>query len=100
MTIADFATRVYEDRKIAFSKRGIGALDFECATRVVPKVKYTRVDVGPRSNWSGRFMIDAEGKIYGIKAYGKVNKRKVYGTLETVDEWFWGEYYPIKRRKL
>jgi len=98
MNIQEFANRVFEDRKQAFAKRGYKNLDanHECATRVIPGQKYTKVDVGPESNWSGKFMVDSEGNIYGIKAYGVVNKRKQYGTLETVNCYFWGEYHPIK----
>lgn len=98
MDIQEFADRVFEDRKLAFAKRGFEHLDAdsECATRVIPGQKYTKVDVGPASNWSGKFMVDADGNIYGIKAYGVINKRKHYGTLDTVTCYFWGEYHPIK----
>ena len=100
MSIEEFAKRVFEERKIAFAKRGYLHLDpdFECATRVVNGSKYTKVDVGPANNWSGKFMIDKEGNIFGIKGYGQVNKRHWYGTLETVDKWTWGEYYPSKKK--
>jgi len=55
--------------------------------------KYTRIDVGT----SGKYMVENEtGIIYGIKGYGVPNKKKVYGTLETIDEYYWGEYAPIK----
>jgi len=102
MTIEDFAKRVFEERKVVFSKKGLDALDpdFECATRVVSGMKYTKVDVGPAGHWSGKFMIDSNDNIYGIKAYGQINKRRYYGTLKTVDKWFWGEYYPIKREEI
>jgi hypothetical protein len=56
--------------------------------------KYTRVDIGA----SGRFMVDnSNGAIYGIKGYGQVNKAKPYGTLDTINEYFWGNYYPQKK---
>lgn len=99
MNIQEFADRVFKDRKQTFAKRGYVHLDpdHECATRVVPGIKYDKVDVGPRSNWSGKFMIDKDGNIYGIKGYGVINKRKWFGTLETVDQYFWGEYWPIKK---
>jgi hypothetical protein len=62
--------------------------------RVIPGPKYTKVDVGT----SGKVMIDnATGVIYGIKGYGKVHKGHVYGTLDTVDKWYWGDYYPKPR---
>lgn len=100
MNIQDFADLVYRDRLETFSKKGFLYLDpdHECATRVVIGNKYTKVDVGPRNQWSGKFMIDNNGNIFGIKAYGVINKKKCYGTLKTVNDWFWGEYYPIRRK--
>lgn len=51
--------------------------------------KYARVDVGD----SGKYMIDVtDGTIYGIKGYGQVHKGHRYGTLDTIDQWRWGDY--------
>jgi len=61
-------------------------------TRVIPGKKYTKIDVGT----SGKFMIDAEGNIFGIKGYGVIHRGHRYGTLDTIDEWYWGEYSPVK----
>ena len=99
MNIEQFADRVYRDRLEAFAKRGYKNLDpdHESATNIVKGIKYDKVDVGPRNNWSGKFMIDKAGNIFGIKGYGVINKRKQWGTLETVDSFFWGEYAPVRR---
>lgn len=59
-------------------------------TSIKPGKKYTKVDVGD----SGRFMIDAEGNIFGIKAYGQVHRGHSYGTLDTTDNYYWGNYSP------
>ncbi len=67
------------------------------AERVEVKLgpKYTRIDRGPEHNMSGFLMIEnATGEIFGIKAYGKVHKGHRYGTLDTIDQWYWGEYGP------
>jgi hypothetical protein len=54
---------------------------------------YTRVDVGPAHNISGKYMVEnATGIIYGIKGYGKVHKGHQFGTLDTIDQWYWGGY--------
>lgn len=46
---------------------------------------------------SGKYMIEIKtGNIFGIKGYGQVHKGHFYGTLETVNEYFWGEYYPTR----
>jgi len=51
--------------------------------------KYTKIDIGT----SGRYMIDnTTQEIFGIKAYGVINKRHNYGTLSTIGNYFWGDY--------
>jgi hypothetical protein len=61
--------------------------------KVTPGRVYTKVDVGG----SGKYMVEnATGIIFGIKGYGQVHKGHRYGTLETVDEWFWGRHVGVK----
>lgn len=64
-----------------------------CKVEIVAGKKYTKVNQGR----SGKFMIDEAGRIFGIKGYGKINLKKQYGTLDTVSDWFWGNYYPQKK---
>ncbi len=60
-------------------------------TRVKPGTKYTKVDIGS----SGRFMVEmSTGNIFGIKAYGQIHRGHFYGTLDTTDQYYWGDYYP------
>ncbi|MFA5300568.1 MAG: hypothetical protein WC389_20465 [Lutibacter sp.] len=40
--------------------------------------KWTRVDLG----YSGKFMINPQGEIYGIKGYGVPHLGHYFGTLE------------------
>ena len=66
-------------------------------TQVKPGKIYTKVDVGPEHNMSGRYMVEnATGVIFGIKGYGKVHKGHRYGTLDTLDEFDWSGYYPVQ----
>jgi hypothetical protein len=59
--------------------------------------KYTRIDVGT----SGRYMIDnVSGEIFGIKAYGVIHKGHNYGTLDTIDAYFWGDFKAYKKEVL
>lgn len=64
-----------------------------CKVSIKEGKKYIKVDVGS----SGKYMIDAEGKIYGIKGYGVIHKGHCYGTLDTIDQYYWGEYTASKR---
>jgi hypothetical protein len=65
---------------------------------VKPGPKYTKVDIGPSGNLSGKYMVENEtGTIFGIKGYGSVHKGHTYGTLATTDEWYWGGYVGCRR---
>lgn len=56
--------------------------------------KFIKVDVGS----CGKFMIEIQtGNIFGIKGYGVAHRGHWYGTLDTVDEYNWGGYYPEKK---
>jgi hypothetical protein len=42
----------------------------------------------------GRYMVDRNSwVIYGIKSWAQINERRVYGTLDTVDQYDWSPYY-------
>ena len=60
--------------------------------KIILGKKYTKVDVGR----SGKFMVDAEGNIFGIKGYCVIHRGKKYGTLDTIAKYFWGHYNPIQ----
>ena len=62
-------------------------------TKVIPGKKYIKIDVGT----SGRYMIDADGQIFGIKAYGVIHKGHFYGTLDTIDLYDWSNYTAVKK---
>jgi hypothetical protein len=62
---------------------------------VHPGPKYTRVDVGPEHNISGKYMVEnATGRIFGIKGYGRVHRGHRYGTLDTTARYDWSGYGP------
>ncbi len=61
----------------------------QCLVKIVPGRKFAKVDVGS----SGKYMVDNEtGEIFGIKAYGQVHKGHRYGTLDTIENFWWGGY--------
>jgi hypothetical protein len=63
--------------------------------RIVPGRKYTKLDVGR----SGKYMVDnATEEIFGIKAYGVIHKGHRYGTLDHIENWYWGGYSPVYRQ--
>lgn len=60
--------------------------------KFIDNKKYIYINIGS----SGRYMIEkSTGDIYGIKAYGVINKLHKYGNLDTVDNYFFGNYTAI-----
>ncbi len=63
-------------------------------TTIRPGKKFTKVDVGT----SGKYMVENEtGNIFGIKGYGVVHRGHWYGTLDTISEYNWGDFYPERK---
>ncbi len=54
--------------------------------------KYIKIDQGT----SEKYMIDTNGNIFGIKAYGIIHHVHYYGTLDTINNYYWGNY-PARR---
>ncbi len=64
-----------------------------CKVSIVPGNKYVKVDVGS----SGKYMVDADGNIWGIKGYGVIHRGHQYGTLDTVDSFDWAHYQAVRK---
>ncbi len=102
MTIEELAALVLEQTRQVLRAKGYDSQADSEAVEVRPGPKYTKLDRGPRwgagrteHNMSGYLMVDnTTGDIYGIKAYGVPHKQHWYGTLDTAEDWFWGDYAP------
>ena len=84
-----------ENQSIAeLAKKGLACESNVEACKVIIKRgrKYFKIDIGT----SGRYMVDREGNIYGIKAYGQIHLGHSYGTLNTIDDYYWGDYLAYK----
>ena len=97
MKIEDFAKVVEEHHRDAYLRQFPDTIpeliDRACTVTTKNGKKYTKVDVGR----SGHLMVvNNTGEIFGIKAYGVIHRGHPYGTLDTVTDWYWGEYYPHK----
>jgi hypothetical protein len=64
------------------------------ATHISDGKKYIAIDSGMGGQRSAKLMIDANGVIFGVKGWRVINKIRNYGTLDTINEYFWGAYYP------
>lgn len=93
----ELADRIHADQYDFYSRTYPGThfntIAINTTAWVRPGSKYTKIDVGS----SGKFMIDADGNIYGIKGYGVIHRGKRYGTLDTIENYYWGNYSPAKK---
>lgn len=106
-TVEDFAARVELERYnqyIADALKGLDKTYLEKLASDASKTvvhyggKYARVDVGG----SGKYMVimpgyPGAGEIHGIKVYGVIHPKKIYGTLDTINEWDWGGYEAVRK---
>ena len=93
--IQAFAQKVEQEQIARMAEQGFSQIVIDTSTKVTVKdgKKFTKVDIGN----SGRYMVDNEtGNIFGIKAYGVVHRGHFYGTVDTINEYNWGDYYPLK----
>jgi len=68
----------------------------DATVTIKPGTKYTKVNVGT----SGKYMVDnATGEIFGCKGYGVIHRGHRYGTLDSIDDWAWGEYRASRRTR-
>lgn len=93
--VAALAARIEAEtiQRLIDSDLGCEANIAQARTSVKPGKKYTKIDIGN----SGKLMVDADGNVYGIKAYGQIHRGHFYGTLDTIDQYHWGEYYPVRK---
>ena len=86
-----FADLLYKQKLERLNKQYPNFPEPEHYVRVTirPGRKYTRVNVGD----SGAYMVvNDTGEIFGIKGYGVIHRGHRYGTLDTIEQYYWGEY--------
>lgn len=97
MSIEELAALVLAQRKEVIAARYSQEQAGWEAVQVIPGRVYTRIDRGPENSPAGFLMVEkATGRIFGIRGYGRADRSRCYGTLETVGRWFWGEYHPVR----
>lgn len=81
---------IAKDLKEAYKKRGWSTQNFQVIQTW--KRKYICIDIYSHIECqTGYYMVDKETEeIFDIKQYGKIDKSKGYGTLETIDNYYWG----------
>ena len=94
--LARFASVVETEQKERAARTFPGYEVAKIKVVILPGKKYIKVDIIDVQQ-SGRFLITQDGEIYGIKAYGVIHRGHHYGNLDTINEWYWGGYYPSKK---
>jgi hypothetical protein len=58
--------------------------------------KYNRVwEFSGHQSFAKYFVEKATGKIFGAASWDTPNKKRLYGTLDTIHEWDWSDYYGV-----
>lgn len=94
-TIKQFAELLEKEQRERLYKNNLSCqvnLD-GCKVTIKEGKKYTKVDVGS----SGKYMVDKVGNIFGIKGYGIIHKGHCFGTIDTINEYYWGDYKAYKK---
>jgi hypothetical protein len=93
--------QVAQDRlaELASSGSDCEANRANCKTFAKWGKSWVRIDIGrDEHNCSGYLMVDANGNIHGIKAYGVPHLGHHYGTLDTLDKWTFNGYTYATRK--
>lgn len=93
--LADLITKETRDRlHKAYPGFNNEMLDTNSRVIIVPGAKYTKLNIGG----SGKYMVENDtGNIFGIKAYGVIHRGHYYGTLDTINQYYWGDYTAYKK---
>ena len=91
--LCDLITAEQQARLKACNLNCFANLDNAIAHSHIGK-KYIRIDIGS----SGKYMINEAGEIFGIKAYGVINKKKQYGNINTINDYYWGHFTAVKKQ--
>ena len=99
-TCEQLAALITEHQRAEWLKRGYthdedpARLGCAWVATVKPGPKYTKIDVGT----SGKYMVvNDTGEIFGIKGYGVIHRGHQYGTLDTIQDWYWGGYTAFRK---
>lgn len=92
--LSAFAAHLEAEQRAGLIAKGYNPDLHRHNVRVKRGGKYARVDVGD----SGKYMVDAQGNIWGIKAYGVIHRGHHYGTLDTIADWDWRDYTAVRRQ--
>ena len=82
----------------AFQAADKGCQDFGETVEIETGRKFDKVYVKTSVQKLGRYMVDRNSwVIYGIKSWAQINERRVFGTLDTVDQYDWSPFHGVPK---
>ena len=82
----------------AFQAADKGCQDFGEKVEIETGRKFDKVYIKTSVQKLGRYMVDRNSwVIYGIKSWAQINERRTYGTLDTVDQYDWSQFYGVPK---
>ena len=82
----------------AFQSADKGCQDFGETVEIETGRKFDKVYVKTSVQKLGRYMVDRNSwVIYGIKSWAQINERRVFGTLDTVDQYDWSPFHGVPK---
>ena len=82
----------------AFQSADKGCQDFGETVEIETGRKFDKVYIKTSVQKLGRYMVDRNSwVIYGIKSWAQINERRVFGTLDTIDQYDWAPHYGIPK---
>jgi hypothetical protein len=83
----------------AFQAVDRGCVDHGDTIQIETGRKFDKVYVQTKHQKLGRYMVDRNSwVIYGIKSWAQINERRVFGTLDTVDQYDWAPFQGVPKQ--
>ena len=82
----------------AFQAADRGCVDHGDSAEIETGRKFDKVYIKTKVQKLGRYMVDRNSwVIYGIKSWAQINERRVFGTLDTVDQYDWSPFHGVPK---
>ena len=76
----------------------VGCVKHGNTVEIEPGRKFDKIYIKTGNQKIGRYMVDRNSwVIYGIKSWQQINPRRTYGTLDTIDQYDWSQYYGVPK---
>ena len=93
----EYVQRLEKFRQV-FQASDRGCVDHGDIAEIETGRKFDKVYIKTKVQKLGRYMVDRNSwVIYGIKSWAQINERRVFGTLDTVDQYDWSPFQGVPK---